>query len=240
MYERDARGGTRYIEILRSHFGVISPDARLQRSEFLGGGTARVSVNQVAATNFSDSSGFQVSMGDLGAFATAHGHGIGFRKSFVEHCVIIGLVASRADLNYQQGLERMWSRRSRFDYFWPSLANLGEQAVLRKEIFVDGTANDDTVWGYQERYAEYRYKPSRVVARFRSNATTTLDSWHLAQNFSPAPTLNATFIEEAPPINRIITIMEQLEPPFILDMHFKYRCTRPMPVFGVPGLIDHF
>lgn len=243
MHERDARGGTRYTELLRSHFGVTSPDFRLQRPEFCGGGTTRISVNSVAATNHnSDDTGgtSTVAMGDLGAFATFGSGHIGFRKSFTEHSVIIGLAAFRADLNYQQGLERMYSRRTRYDFYWPSLAHLGEQAILQKEIFSDGTPNDDLVWGYQERFAEYRYKPSRLTGLMRSNATQSLDPWHLAQDFAAAPQLNAAFIEENPPIDRIIALTQATQPAVILDMFFTYRCTRPMPIFGVPGLIDHF
>lgn len=243
MHERDARGGTRYTELLRSHFGVTSPDFRLQRPEFCGGGSQRISVNSVAATNHqSDETATTstVAMGDLGAFATVGGGGIGFRKSFTEHSVILGLVAMRADLNYQQGMERMYSRRTRYDFYWPSLAHLGEQAVLSKEIYADGTAADDDVWGYQERYAEYRYKPSRLTGLMRSNATQPLDTWHLAQDFAARPVLNQAFIEENPPIDRIVAFTQATQPAILLDMFFRYRCTRPMPVFGVPGLIDHF
>lgn len=240
LLERDARGGTRYTEILRSHFGVISPDARLQRPEFLGGGTIRVNVNPVASTFRSDQSGFENALGDLGAMATFGSQHVGFRQSFTEHCVILGLVSMRADLNYQQGLERQWSRRTRYDYYWPALAHLGEQAVLNKEIYAQGNASDDLAFGYQERYAEYRYKPSLVTGRMRSNATTPLDSWHLAQDFSALPVLNQSFIEENPPIDRVIAVTSALEPQAIADFFFSYKCARPMPVFGVPGLIDHF
>lgn len=151
----------------------------------------------------------------------------------------------RADLNYQYGLDRMWSRRTRYDFYWPALAHLGEQAVLNKEIFhqgIPGTGptQDEGVFGYQERHAEYRYKPSLITGRFRSNATTSLDAWHLAQEFASLPALNATFIQENPPIDRIVAVSEDLEPHFIMDAFFEYRHARPMPVFGVPGLIDHF
>lgn len=240
LFERDARGGTRYTEILRSHFGVISPDARLQRPEFLGGGTSRISVNPVASTAFNGTAGQETPLAELGAFGTFSGRNIGFRQSFTEHCVIIGLACLRADLNYQQGLERMWSRRTRFDFYWPALAHLGEQSILNKEIFADNSAADNFVFGYQERYAEYRYKPSRVTGRFRSNSAATLDSWHLAQNFASVPVLNESFIVENPPIDRIVAINQATEPQVLLDMFFQFRCARPMPVFGVPGLIDHF
>lgn len=240
LLERDARGGTRYTEILRSHFGVISPDARLQRPEYLGGGTIRINVNPVASTFRSDQAGFENALGDLGAMATFGSQHVGFRQSFTEHCTVMGLMCLRADLNYQQGVERMWSRRTRYDFYWPALAHLGEQAVLNKEIYAQGNATDDLAFGYQERYAEYRYKPSLVTGRMRSSSATPLDSWHLAQDFSALPVLNQSFIEENPPIDRVIAVTSALEPQAIADFYFDYQCARPMPVFGVPGLIDHF
>lgn len=244
MLERDARGGTRYTEILRSHFNVLSEDARQQRPEYLGGGTSRVVVSQVPATNNNTVSGSEVLLGELGAYATTASHGIGFRKSFTEHCTVIGLAALRADLNYQQGVERMWSRRTRVEFYWPSLAHLGEQAVLNREIYcADGTESTASlgIWGYQERYAEYRYKPSIVTGVFRSNRVGgSLDSWHLAMNFSSAPVLNNVFIADAPPLDRVLAVTGGLAPHCIMDFFFQYRCTRPMPIYSVPGLIDHF
>lgn len=237
LYERDARGGTRYTELVRSHFGVVSPDARLQRPEYLGGGSQRVNVHPVA--NTSDTATKE--QGSLAGFGTLGINGHGFTKSFTEHCVLIGLVSLRADLNYQQGLNRMWSRSTRWDFYWPALAHLGEQAVLNKEIYAQGTAGgtDDTdTFGYQERYAEYRYKPSLITADFRSAASPSLDSWHLAQDFASLPALNASFIEDNPPFDRVIATPS--EPHMIFDAYFKMRCARPMPLFGVPGLIDHF
>lgn len=236
LYERDARGGTRYTEIVRSHFGVVSPDARLQRPEYLGGGQSPIHVHQVEQT--SSTSGQLTPMGDLAAFGTSIMTNHGFSKSFTEHCVILGLVSVRADLNYQQGINRMYSRRTRFDYYWPALAHIGEQAVLSKEIYADGTAGDETVWGYQERFAEYRYKPSVITGQLRSNYAQSLDTWHLAQDFGTRPLLNAAFIQDDPPFDRVIAVPS--EPHFIADFHFKLRCARPMPVFGVPGLMDHF
>ena len=236
LFERDARGGTRYTEVIRSHFGVVSPDQRLQRPEYLGGSTARIQVSPVAETT-ENSVGGGIP-GRLSAFATAVSDGKGFVKSFVEHCIIIGIVCARADLNYQQGLERMFSRSTRFDFYWPALAHLGEQEVLNKEIFSDGTAADDNVFGYQERFAEYRYKANRITGQFRSTFATSLDIWHLAQDFSALPVLNASFIEENPPVDRVIVTQD--EPHFIFDAYFQYRNARPMPVYGVPGLIDHF
>ena len=238
LYERDARGGTRYIEIIRAHFGVISPDARLQRPEYLGGGSTMINVNPIAQTSSTDETSPQ---GNLAAMGTVNVHGHGFAKSFVEHGFVIGLVNVRADLNYQQGVNRMWSRLTRFDFFWPALAHLGEQAVLNKEIYAVGSAvptQDDGVFGYQERFAEYRYKPSVITGRFRSNATQSLDTWHLAQDFSSLPVLNDEFIVDHPPVDRVIAV--ETEPQLILDCYFDYKCARPMPTYSVPGLIDHF
>ena len=236
MLERDARGGTRYTEIIRSHFGVTSPDMRLQRPEYLGGGSSPVNITPIAQTQRTDTG--ESPQGNLAGIGTVVMNRHGFVKSFTEHCVIIGLMSARADLTYQQGLDRMWSRSNRYDFYWPALSHIGEQAVLNKEIFHDGSAEDDNVFGYQERYAEYRYKPSRITGRFRSNATQPLDAWHLCQDFATLPTLSSTFIEDNPPIDRVIAV--QTEPHFIFDAYFKLRCARPMPLYGVPGLIDHF
>lgn len=235
MLERDARGGSRYTEIVRSHFGVVSPDARLQRPEYLGGGSTPISVSTVAQTSSTDATTPQ---GNLAAYATATSLGRGFVKSFTEHCIIIGLVSVRADLTYQQGLNRMFSRSTRYDFYWPSLAQIGEQAVLNKEIYTQGVAADDNVFGYQERFAEYRYKPSQITGILRSTAAGTLDSWHLAQKFTALPALNAAFIVEDPPVDRVIAVPS--EPQFIFDSLIRMRCARPMPMYGVPGLIDHF
>ena len=241
LYERDARGGTRYTEIVRSHFGVVSPDARLQRPEYLGGGSSPINVNPVAQTSATQTATEPSPQGNLAAFGTTTLNNHGFTKSFTEHGVLIGLVCVRADLNYQQGLNRMWSRSTRWDYYWPALSHLGEQAILNKEIYAQGSANptqDDAVFAYQERYAEYRYKPSVITGRMRSNAATSLDTWHLAQNFASLPALNKDFIEENPPVNRVIAV--NTEPHLLFDAYFSYRCARPMPVYSVPGLIDHF
>ncbi len=236
LLERDARGGTRYTEIIRSHFGVVSPDARLQRPEFLGGGHAPINITPVAQTQASAPAG--TPLGSLAGIGTATMQGHGFTKSFTEHCVIIGLICARADLTYQQGLDRMWSRQTRFDFYWPALSHIGEQAVISKEIYLDGTAGDEDVFGYQERFAEYRYKPSRITGRFRSNSAATLDAWHLSQDFGIRPTLGDTFITENPPIERVAAV--PTEPDFTFDSYFQLRCARPMPVYSVPGLIDHF
>jgi hypothetical protein len=235
IYERDARGGTRYTEIIKSHFGVTSPDFRMQRPEYLGGGTTPINVSPVAQTSSTDATTPQANLAALGTVGV-NNHG--FTKSFTEHCVILGLINVRADLTYQQGLNRMWTRQTRFDYYLPALAHLGEQAVLSKEIYADGTADDDLVFGYQERFAEYRYKPSVVTGAFRSNAAAPLDSWHLAADFSSRPTLNETFIQDDPPIDRVIAVPSEHQ--LIIDCYFDMKCTRPMPTYSVPGLIDHF
>lgn len=241
LLERDARGGTRYTEIVLSHFGVSSPDARLQRPEYLGSGTVSLNVNPVtqqSATDDGSGSTSATPQGNLAAFGVASSGGIGFVKSFTEHSVIIGLVSARADLNYQQGMERMWNRRTRYDFYWPSFAHLGEQSVLNKEIYAQNDANDDLVFGYQERWAEYRYKPSLITGLFRSTAAASLDTWHLAQEFTALPVLSQTFIEENPPFDRVIAVTT--EPHFLFDSFFQYTCVRPMPTYSVPGLVDHF
>lgn len=235
LYERDARGGTRYTEILRSHFGVISPDARLQRPEYLGGSSARISINPVQQTSSTNETTPQ---GNLAAYGVVADSFNGFSKSFVEHGYVFGFVNVRADLTYQQGLNRMWSRQGRFDFYWPVLAHLGEQAVLNKEIYAQGTSDDDKVFGYQERYAEYRYYPGQITGKFRSTDPQPLDSWHLAQKFSSLPTLSSQFIQDNPPVERVIAV--QNEPQFLFDSYIRLKCARPMPVYSVPGLVDHF
>lgn len=235
LVERDARGGTRYTEIIKSHFGVTSPDARLQRPEYLGGGSSPINITPIAQTTSTDATSPQ---GNLAATGTVTLHNHGFNKSFTEHCIIIGLVNVRADLTYQQGLPRMFSRATRYDFYWPALSHIGEQAVLNKEIYATGTATDDDVFGYQERYAEYRYKQSQITGKFRSSSAASLDAWHLSQDFTALPTLSASFIEDNPPIDRVIAVPS--EPHFLFDSYFSMRCARPMPLYGVPGMIDHF
>lgn len=235
LYERDARGGTRYTEIIQSHFGVTSPDARLQRPEYIGGGKDRINVNPVSQLSSTDATS---PLGSMGGYATTGFTGHKFSKSFTEHSIIIGMACVFADLTYQQGLPRHFSRSTRFDYYFPVLAHLGEQAILNKEIYTQGTSADQDSWGYQERWAEYRYKPSWVSGQMRSNDALTLDTWHLAQDFASLPLLNASFIEENPPVARVIAV--PTEPDMLLDMYFKLNCTRPMPTYSVPGLVDHF
>ena len=236
FYERLARGGSRYTEVLRSFFGVVSPDARLQRPEFLGSFTKMVNVNPIAQTSATDSTSPQ---GNLSAYGVTASNFHGFTKSFVEHGYIIGFVCARADLTYQQGINKMWLRSTVYDFYWPTFAHLGEQAIELREIYAQGTEADTTVFGYQERYAEYRYKPSQITGKFRSSVTGgNLDVWHLSQYFSNAPTLNEEFITENPPVKRIIAVQD--EPEFLLDIGFRYTTVRPMPMFGTPGLVDHF
>ena len=235
-YERAARGGTRYTEILRSFFGVISPDARLQRPEYLGGNSNRIDISVVPQTSASGDVTPQANLAAFGVGATQKYNG--FTKSFTEHGWIIGLVNVRADLTYQQGLNRMWSRSTKFDMYWPTFAHLGEQAILNKEIYAQGTSKDNEAFGYQERYAEYRYFPSQITGKFRSTYAQPLDNWHLAQKFDNLPTLSSQFIEDNPPISRVIAVPS--EPQFLLDCFFDMNCVRPMPVYGVPGLVDHF
>ena len=241
LLERDARGGTRYTEIIRSHFGVISPDARLQRPEYIGGGSSNISINPIAQTSGTNASGTTAPLGTLAAMGTALAHNHGFTYSATEHGVVIGLVAVRADLTYQQGLARMWSRSTRYDFYFPAFATLGEQAVLNKEIYVRGDSNDNSVFGYQERWAEYRYYPSRISGLFRSTASGTIDAWHLAQRFTALPTLNNTFIQDTPPVDRIVAVGASANgKQFIFDSFFDCKKARPMPMYSVPGLIDHF
>lgn len=235
FYEKNARGGTRYTEVIKSHFDVISPDMRLQRPEYIGGGSTPVMIQPVAQT--APTSGGNA-LAQLGAYGVCAPEAHGFTYSATEHGVIIGIISVRADLNYQAGLERMWSRQVFTDYYWPVFSHIGEQAVLNQEIYAQGNASDPVVFGYQERYAEYRYKPSLITGLFRSNATGTLDSWHLAQDFGGVPTLNDDFIVEDAPMARVKAVSTGYD--FLFDSVFVYHCARPMPVFGVPGLIDHF
>ena len=233
LLERDARGGTRYAEVVNSHFGVTFMDVTY-RPEYLGGGSAPLNVTPVPQQSESGTT----PLGKLSGIGTATFGGHGFTKSFTEHCILIGFINVRADLTYQQGLNRMWSRSTRYDFYWPALAQIGEQSVLLSEIYAQGTSADDTVFGYQERYGEYRYKPSLITGQLRSNHATSLDAWHLSPEFGSAPALDSTFITDDPPIDRVIAV--PAEPHFILDSYFDMSCARPMPLFGVPGLIDHF
>jgi len=241
LLERDARGGTRYTEIIRSHFGVVSPDARLQRPEYLGGGSTSINISPIAQTSGTNASGTTTPLGTLASMGTGLAHNHGFTQSFVEHGVILGIVAVRADLTYQQGLQKMWSRSTRYDFYFPAFATLGEQAVLNQEIYVTGDTTDTGVFGYQERWAEYRYYPSRISSLFRSTAAGTIDGWHLAQKFTSVPTLNTTFIQDSPPVARTLAVGAAANgQQFIFDSFFDVKKARPMPMYSVPGLIDHF
>lgn len=243
LLERDARGGTRYTELLQSHFGVTNPDLRLQRPEYLGGSSTRITINPVQQTS---STNDKTPQGNLAAYGVGSDVFHGFNRSFTEYGCIIGFVSVRADLTYQQGLNRAWFRKSRFDFYYPVFSHLGEQTVLNKEIFAQGPSVkdpagnvvDEQVFGYQERYAEYRYKPSMITGLMRSTAPQTLDVWHLSQKFESLPKLNAEFIQDQPPVNRVVAV--QNEPQFIFDAYFKMKCARPMPVYSVPSLVDHF
>ena len=236
LLERDARGGTRYSELVRNHFGVNFYDVSY-RPEYLGGGSSPINISPITQ-QAGTTDGSATGVGDLAAIGTASVTGHGFSKSFVEHGIVMGFMSVRADLTYQKGLRRELSKSTRYDIYWPSLAHLGEQEILKKEIFCDGTASDDTVFGYQERYAEYRYKPSQISGLFQSDATGSLDAWHLSQDLDNTVALGESFIQEDPPIDRCIQV--DSEPHFIVDTYINLKCARPMPTFGVPGMIDHF
>jgi len=242
LLERDARGGTRYTEIIRSHFGVASPDARLQRPEYLGGGSTNINISPIAQNSATGLSGSTTPIGNLAAFGTFLGKEHGFTQSFVEHGYVIGLISVRADLTYQQGLRRHWSRSTRYDYYFPAFATLGEQSILNKEIYVTGnTAQDNSVFGYQERWAEYRYNPSEITGLFRSTSAGTIDPWHYSQKFTSLPTLNSTFIQDTPPLSRNLAVGASANgQQLLLDAFFSTTAARPMPMYSVPGLIDHF
>lgn len=235
LLERDARSGTRYNETILAHFGVTVPDFRVQRPEFLGGGSSPLNVNSVP--NTSDTATKE--QAELSAFGTISGRH-GFTKSFVEHGVIIGLANVRGDITYAEGAERYWFKETRYDFYYPVLAQIGEQSVLYREIYYQNTANDDAVFGYQERYAEYRYKPSRLTGLFRPDHSATLASWHLSENFASTPTLGDTFIQSntGAPLDRALSVPS--EPQVIGDFYFDLKCARPMPLYGVPGNLDHF
>lgn len=234
LYERDARGGTRYIEILKSHFGVTSPDYRLQRPEYLGGQRFPVSMTQVTQENYSASS----PLGKTAAYSLTIDTHKDFTKSFTEHGYIIGVMCVRYPHTYSYGIERFWSRKQRFDFYMPVFANLGEMAVLNKEIYAQGTSEDDEVFGYQEAWADYRYKPNRVSGLMRPQATGTLAYWNLADEYTSLPRLSADWInEDKSPVNRVIAVQNQ--PQFLADIYVKNNTTRAMPVYSIPGLIDH-
>lgn len=240
LYERDARGGTRYIEILKAHFGVTSPDARLQRPEYLGGERIPINIDQVIQTSASAEG--TTPQGNTGAYSLTGNQGSYFKHSFVEHGYILGLACVRTEHTYQQGLEKLWNRTKRFDFYWPALANIGEQAILNKEIYLDANKTEnEKAFGYQEAWAEYRYKPSRVSGAFRSNITNgSLDAWHYADYYDSQPYLSEDWIQETSAnVDRTLAVQSELEDQYIADFWFKCTCTRPMPIYSIPGLIDH-
>ncbi len=234
-YEIDARGGTRYTEKLQAHFGVTNPDARLQRPEFLGSHSSMMNINPVTQTSSTDSTTPQ---GNLAAYGLNAQRYHAFTKSFSEFGYVIGLINVRADLTYQQGINKMWLRSDVLDFYWPSFAHLGEQAIKNIEIYCQGNSDDDKVFGYQERYAEYRYKPSLITGQFRSTYKEPLDVWHLSQKFASLPTLSDEFIQDHPPISRVVAVPSY--PHFLLDVKFNLKCIRPMPMYGIPGMMGHF
>lgn len=234
-YEIDARGGTRYTEKLQAHFGVTNPDARLQRPEFLGSHSSMMNINPVTQTSSTDSTTPQ---GNLAAYGLNAQRYHAFTKSFSEFGYVIGLINVRADLTYQQGVNKMWLRSDVLDFYWPSFAHLGEQAIQNIEIYCQGNDDDKKVFGYQERYAEYRYKPSLITGQFRSTYKEPLDIWHLSQKFASLPTLSDEFIQDHPPISRVVAVPSY--PHFLLDVKFNLKCIRPMPMYGIPGMMGHF
>jgi hypothetical protein len=237
LIELDARGGTRYVEILKAHYNVVSPDFRLQRPELLSVASTRINQHVVPQTSESGTT----AQANLAAYSTgsAEPGRVGFTKSFTEHGYVIGMAAARADITYQQGLHRMWSKSTRYDFFWPKLQELGEQSILNKELYCQANANDELVFGYQERYAEYRYKPSEIHGQFRSTYSSSLDAWHLAEEFSSLPSLNQTFIESTTPIERSLATAASY-PHLLYDAFYKLIHARPMMVYGVPASLGRF
>ena len=239
FYEKQARGGSRYTEVVRSFFGVTSPDARLQRPEYLGGNRTPINVNQVIQQSGTGESVNTPQGTVVGMSLTTDSHS-DFTKSFTEHGFIIGVMVARYDHTYQQGLNRLWSRTDKFDYYSPVFANIGEQAIKNKEIYAQGNDTDDEVFGYQEAWAEYRYKPNQVTGEMRSQYAQSLDVWHLADDYSKLPSLSAEWIQEdGKTIDRVLAVSSDLANQFFADIYVKNYCTRPMPMYSIPGLIDH-
>jgi hypothetical protein len=241
LLERDARGGTRYVETIRAHFGVVNPDFRMQRPEYLGGGTTPINIAPIPQTAQTGLTGGATPLGTLGAYGTTLARGHGFTQSFTEHGHVIGLANVRADITYQQGLRKLWSRSTRYDFYYPVFAHLGEQAILNQEIYCvgNGAIGDTLVFGYQERWAEYRYFPSYITGQFKSTTATPLDAWHLAEKFTALPTLGSTFIQMNTPVARVSAV-PTANTHFIFDSFFQCKTTRAMPLYSVPGLVDHF
>ena len=238
ILEKDARGGTRYNELILNHFGVTSPDARQQRPEYLGGKRIPITMNQVAQTSSTDSTSPQ---GNVSAFSLTSDHDRMFTKSFTEHTIILGLCVARQNHSYNQGLARMWSKRRRLDIYWPSLAHLGEQAVLNQEIFAQGTDTDFQTFGFQERWAEYRTKMNLNTGAFRTTYAQSLDTWHYGDHYNNLPGLNENWINETEKyLDRTLAVTSSLEDQYLMDSIVHIKATRPMPMYSVPGLIDHF
>lgn len=237
MLEKDARGGTRYREYLQSHFGVTSPDSRMQVPEFLGGARLPVSIEQVEQTAPGEG---ENTVGQVGAYSLSSGRS-GFTKGFVEHGFVIGVLCVRQHHTYQQGLEKFWTRTKRTDFYDPVFANIGEQPVYQSELFFDKTKdNTKDVFGYQEAWADYRYKPSRISGELRSTATNPLDIWHLGDNYANAPILGNQFLSETKEyLDRALAVPSATANQFIIDIYTENEMIRPMPVYSVPGLIDH-
>lgn len=237
MLEKDARGGTRYREYLQSHFGVTSPDSRMQVPEFLGGARLPVSIEQVEQTTSGEGAN---TLGQVGAYSLSNGHA-GFTKGFVEHGFVIGVLCVRQHHTYQQGLEKFWLRKKRTDFYDPVFANIGEQPIYQKELYWDAKSkNDSEVFGYQEAWADYRYKPSRISGELRSTATNSMDVWHLGDNYANAPILGDQFLSETTEyLDRALAVPSTTANQFIIDIYTENEMIRPMPVYSVPGLIDH-
>lgn len=233
--ERDNRGGTRYREVVKSHFSVDVPDFRLQYPEHLGNGSFMINQHVVAQTSESGTT----PQANLGAFSTASSGHLGFSKSFVEHGVVIGLVRARGDITYQQGIYRPWFQRTRYDMYFPEFQHLGEQIIAGKEIFFNGDTFDNMAFGYQERHAEFRYRPSEIRGQFRSDFPETLQVWHLAEYFENRPQLNSTFIKSATPIERSLLVDEGY-PDLLCDYWFDYKHARPMVAYPTPAGLGRF
>lgn len=238
LYEKDARGGTRYTEILKTHFGVTSPDSRLQRPEYLGGNRVPININQVVQNSATVEG--ETPLGNVAGYSVTSDTHFDFRQSFTEHGFVIGVMVARYDHTYQQGIERFWSRKTRFDYYWPVLANIGEQAVLNKEIYAQGTVEDDEVFGYQEAWGDYRYKPNRVTGEMRSQYAQSLDVWHLGDDYTKLPSLSAEWIvEDKTNVDRVLAVTSTNANQLFADLYINNQTTRPMPMYSIPGLVDH-
>lgn len=238
LFEKDARGGTRYTEILKTHFGVTSPDSRLQRPEYLGGNRVPININQVVQNSATVEG--ETPLGNVAGYSVTSDTHSDFRQSFTEHGFVIGVMVARYDHTYQQGIERFWSRKTRFDYYWPVLANIGEQAVLNKEIYAQGTDVDDEVFGYQEAWGDYRYKPNRVTGEMRSQYAQSLDVWHLGDDYAKLPSLSAEWIvEDKTNVDRVLAVTSTNANQLFADLYVKNQTTRPMPMYSIPGLVDH-